>query len=659
VTSDGVVTTIGGMAGMTGSEPGAGPTAQFFAPEGITVDASGNLYVADAGNNRICKGTPLENPAITTERVSDISFYQQPLSTIEQIPGVSQGKPYSRTLHAAGGTLPYSWAISAGALPAGMTLSSAGVLSGTPTTLGTSTFSIAVTDASGKSDSRAYRLAVEGPPSAPQPQINAPPDGRTGITYSQPLSASGGESPYLWKVVAGALPPGLNLSDRGLVSGTPTAAGTFNFTVKITGNNGLAATRSYSLVSVARPQPAKADWYAITPVVLPASATLSEVVAVNASGQVFGSYYTGDGESRAFVWKAGKTTTLLPPGAVDSMVADANASGQVVGTFTNADDETRGFLWKNAAYTILLPSGAASSNALAINAGGLVVGGGTNENYVETAYQWKAGSFASLNPAGAEQSEATGIGPDGQVVGTYSDGAEQWKAFVWSDGTFADIAIPGATFIYPYAVNSYGEVAGFYTDASDGDWGFVWKGGQVTTLKPPGAVGSGAYSINAAGQVVGEYVDAKDNFHAFVWMAGKFILLDDKIIAKSGWVLEQALKITDSGLIVGMGTKNGESQAFFLTPKSGTKPPATKPPTLSVSTKVKATTKTKKLTVKGKAKGEVTAVYYKAGGSYKLADGLADWTFAVTLKKGRNVLSIYAEGPGGKSAIKQIKTTLE
>src|SRR5439155_20025642 len=57
------------------------------------------------------------------------------------------------------------------------------------------------------------------------------PSGTVGTPYSQALSAAGGTAPYTWTVTAGAVPAGLTLSSAGVLSGTPTASGTANFTV--------------------------------------------------------------------------------------------------------------------------------------------------------------------------------------------------------------------------------------------------------------------------------------------------------------------------------------------------------------------------------------------------------------------------------------------
>ena len=74
------------------------------------------------------------------------------------------------------------------------------------------------------------------------------PGGTQGSPYTQQITASGGQAPYAFTVTTGTTPPGINLSTGGLLSGTPTTAGTFNFTVTATDANTCVGTQAYSLV---------------------------------------------------------------------------------------------------------------------------------------------------------------------------------------------------------------------------------------------------------------------------------------------------------------------------------------------------------------------------------------------------------------------------
>jgi len=165
--------------------------------------------------------------------------------TTTSLPGGTVGQPYSATLSVSGGTAPYSWSISAGSLPAGLSLSNAGTVSGSPTSSGTFNFTIKVTGSgkTGDSDTQALSLVV-----APALTMSTSsfPAGQVSIAYSQTLQANGGTSPYTWSISAGSLPSGLSLS-AAQISGTPSAAGTTNFTLKVVDANSASVTRALSI----------------------------------------------------------------------------------------------------------------------------------------------------------------------------------------------------------------------------------------------------------------------------------------------------------------------------------------------------------------------------------------------------------------------------
>jgi Ice-binding-like/Putative Ig domain len=73
------------------------------------------------------------------------------------------------------------------------------------------------------------------------------PDGAVGVAYSQTFTASGGAPPYRFGVTLGALPPGLTLTQAGVLSGTPTTPGTFKFSVRPTDANGLDFERAFTM----------------------------------------------------------------------------------------------------------------------------------------------------------------------------------------------------------------------------------------------------------------------------------------------------------------------------------------------------------------------------------------------------------------------------
>ena len=159
---------------------------------------------------------------------------------------------YSQPLSATGGTTPYTWSISAGSLPAGLGIdASTGVISGAPTTPGTSHFTVKVTDATTPTPQTATRPLSISVPTVPAITTASLPAGTLDQAYAQPVSATGGTTPYTWSISAGSLPAGLGINaSTGVISGGPTAPGTSTFTVAVTDATGLTpqtATRPLSI----------------------------------------------------------------------------------------------------------------------------------------------------------------------------------------------------------------------------------------------------------------------------------------------------------------------------------------------------------------------------------------------------------------------------
>ncbi len=177
---------------------------------------------------------------------------------------------YSTTLAATGGTTPYNWSVSAGALPAGLALSTTGTISGTPTASGSFSFTVKVTDSTtptAETATQSLTLAIGTVATPVQITTSSVSSGRVGTAYSTTLEATGGTTPYSWSVSAGALPAGLALSTTGTISGTPTAMGTFSFTIKVSDSGAPATTASgnFSItITAASSYAALLDWTAST-----------------------------------------------------------------------------------------------------------------------------------------------------------------------------------------------------------------------------------------------------------------------------------------------------------------------------------------------------------------------------------------------------------
>lgn len=172
------------------------------------------------------------------------------------LPSAQIGIAYSQAVSAAGGTAPYAYAVTSGALPTGLSLNPVtGAITGTPTVAGLYNFTITATDNVSCPGSRPYTMAVSAvacpvitlaPTTLPTPIV--------GVAYSQAVTASGGTAPYTYAVAAGALPAGLVLNaTTGAITGLPTAAETFSFTISATDMNGCFATQNYVVTAVIVP----------------------------------------------------------------------------------------------------------------------------------------------------------------------------------------------------------------------------------------------------------------------------------------------------------------------------------------------------------------------------------------------------------------------
>lgn len=179
-----------------------------------------------------------------------VNLVPPPSVTTTSLAGGQVGVAYSASLAASNGISPYTWSITAGALPAGLTLSG-NTISGTPTAYGTFNFTVQVKDAAGLTATASLSIKV-----APAPlnvTTTSLPNGIVNSVYSANLQSTGGASPITWSVTVGSLPAGLALNTAtGAISGTPTTAGTSNFTVQAADSSSpqLTATKALSITII-------------------------------------------------------------------------------------------------------------------------------------------------------------------------------------------------------------------------------------------------------------------------------------------------------------------------------------------------------------------------------------------------------------------------
>jgi hypothetical protein len=146
------------------------------------------------------------------------------------------GTSYSGAVAASGGIPPYTWTITSGTLPAGLSMNSAGAISGTPTAagVGTTNLTFKVTDAG--TTTALSATATLGLTIAAAPSIGFTTTmlavGTYKATYFATVAATGGAGALTYTLHSGALPTGLVMSTPGAITGTPTVVGSFPFTVE-------------------------------------------------------------------------------------------------------------------------------------------------------------------------------------------------------------------------------------------------------------------------------------------------------------------------------------------------------------------------------------------------------------------------------------------
>jgi hypothetical protein len=183
--------------------------------------------------------------AQTGIKALSVTVLVPPTITTASFPTAEENVAYNTAVAATGGTPAYTWSITVGSLPAGLTLNvNTGAITGSATSTGTSNFTVQVTDANSLSSNKALSITVAGPTIT----TTSLPNGTQNVAYNTTVVATGGTTPYTWSLSAGTLPAGLSLNAAtGAISGTPTATGTVNFTVRVTDTNSATTTKALSI----------------------------------------------------------------------------------------------------------------------------------------------------------------------------------------------------------------------------------------------------------------------------------------------------------------------------------------------------------------------------------------------------------------------------
>jgi hypothetical protein len=191
----------------------------YTAPSGLTTGITVTLEAIAKANSGVTSTS-------TITIVLPVTF------TTTSLPNGSNGVAYNQTIITSGGVAPVSYSVGTGSLPAGLKLNSVGTVIGTPSSSGTSTFTINATDFGTPPltvASPVYTITINPPPPL-SITSTAMSNGLTGTPYSSAIGSAGGVPPLTWSIPPGTLPPGLELNtSSGLISGTPTAPGVYKF----------------------------------------------------------------------------------------------------------------------------------------------------------------------------------------------------------------------------------------------------------------------------------------------------------------------------------------------------------------------------------------------------------------------------------------------
>jgi hypothetical protein len=324
-------------------------------PAGLTLAASSGIISGTpttiGTSNFTVTISDSGNPAQTKAAATSIVVGGTVLAiTSSTLAAGTNGTAYSQALQASGGTPGYTWSVSAGSLPAGLTLASAtGTISGTPTTSGTSNFTATVTDRGNPAQTKSAAQTIVVAPSALAITASTLSSGTGGVAYSQTLQASGGSLGYTWSITSGSLPAGLSLAgSTGAISGTPTAGGTSNFTVTVTDSGNPAQTKSA----------------ATTIVVAPSALTLA--AAVLPSGTVATAYsmaLQASGGTPAYTWSlsSGSLPGGLTQGASTGVISGTPTASGTFNFTATVSDNGNPVQTKSAAMTITVVAAAVGS----------------------------------------------------------------------------------------------------------------------------------------------------------------------------------------------------------------------------------------------------------------------------------------------------------
>ncbi|TVQ32684.1 MAG: hypothetical protein EA376_04785 [Phycisphaeraceae bacterium] len=308
---------------------------------------------------------------------------------------------------------------------------------------------------------------------------------------------------------------------------------------------------------------------------------------VNNAGQVGG--WTRDGSNAAFpvLWEDGVMTVLDIHPTRQAVIEDINNNGELVGRLVGGGQPERGFYYSGGVTSLLEPASGNPNHwttASGINDFGQIVGSGQVDGPNEfQAYIWQAGtgsptdSVPQISDVGAGFYAGHKINNSGQITGFHDSNIEPWipwRGFTY-DGT-ESVSLPvlgdDGSFSEAWGINDAGKITGYSdTNLFFDTRAFLYDGDTMINLGTLGGNFSSGFAVNNLDWVVGDSSNDAGDLRAFLWRDGVMMDLNDYVDPDSGWVLQRARDVSDTGWVVGLGQLNGEPRGFVLyIPSPGT-----------------------------------------------------------------------------------------
>ena len=385
----------------------------YTAPSGLTTGISVTLEAIAKANSGITS-------TATITIVLPVTF------TTVSLPNGSNGVAYNQTIVTSGGVAPISYSVGTGTLPAGLKLNNVGTIIGTPSSTGTSTFTINATDFGTPPltvASPVFTVTINPPPSL-SITSTAMANGFTGTAYGSSIASSGGVPPLTWFVPPGTLPPGLELNtSSGLISGTPTTSGVFTFFPTVS-DSALPPQHAASAAGVTISILAVAPLQAVTPPLAAGAVAAGYTANLVAKGGVAPYTWSLTGGQLPSGLKLNPTTGIIS--GIPILATTSNFSVQV--------EDANSTKSAVQSLSIVINTGTASSNTLLSGSYSFLFHGFDSGGNVEMAGNFTASGTGTIQGGQLDSNRSggtLGVFTGSQFTGTYTIGSDGRGTMQW------------------------------------------------------------------------------------------------------------------------------------------------------------------------------------------------------------------------------------